>query len=96
MILYHWNQYFSIIPIESIIRDKQQEYYKVLEICGSEGESTVFIEFMLESILEAINKVGNKVSNKVGNLTDNQKLILEQIKLNNPNPDIRIESIKIS
>jgi len=92
LILYHWNQYFSIIPIESIIRDKQQEYYKVLEICGSEGESTVFIEFMLESILEAINKVGNKV----GNLTDNQKLILEQIKLNNPNPDIRIESIKIS
>jgi Fic family protein len=83
LILYHWNQYFSIIPIESIIRDKQHEYYKVLEICGSEGESTVFIEFMLESILEAINKVGNKVGNEVGNLTDNQKLILEQIKLNN-------------
>lgn len=83
LILYSWNQYFSIIPIESIIRDKQQNYYKVLEICGSEGESTKFIEFILESILEAIDKVGNKDGNKVGNLTDNQKLILEHIKQDN-------------
>ena len=31
LILYNWNNYFSVIPIESIIRDKQQDYYKVLE-----------------------------------------------------------------
>ena len=83
LILYNWNNYFSVIPIESIIRDKQQEYYKVLEDCGSNGESTLFIEFALKSILEAIDKVGNKVGSKVGNLTDNQKSIIEQIKLNN-------------
>lgn len=79
LILYNWNGYFSVIPIESIIRDKQQEYYKVLEECGNSGESTLFIEFALESILEAIDKVGNKV----GNLTDNQKAIIDQINLNN-------------
>lgn len=83
LILYNWNNYFSVIPIESIIRDKQQEYYKVLEDCGSDGESTLFIEFALQSILEAIDTVGNKVGNKVGNLTDNQQMILKQIKLNN-------------
>ncbi|ADN09076.1 Fic family protein [Sulfurimonas autotrophica] len=83
LILYNWNNYFSVIPIESIIRDKQQEYYNVLEECGSSGESTLFIEFALQSILEAIDKVGNRVSNKVGNLTDNQQMILEQIQLNN-------------
>ena len=83
LILYNWNNYFSVIPIESIIRDKQQEYYKVLEDCGSSGESTLFIEFALKSILEAIDEVGNKVGNKVGNLTDNQKVIIEQIKLDN-------------
>ncbi|MDQ7062498.1 MAG: Fic family protein [Sulfurimonas sp.] len=54
LILYNWNNYFSVIPIESIIRDKQQEYYKVLEDCGADGESTLFIEFALQSILEAI------------------------------------------
>jgi Fic family protein len=83
LILYNWNNYFSVIPIESIIRDKQQEYYKVIENCGSDGESTLFIEFALQSILEAIDTVGNKVGNKVGNLTDNQQMILEQIKINN-------------
>ena len=83
LILYNWNNYFSVIPIESIIRDKQQEYYKVLEECGSSGESTLFIEFALQSILEAIEKVGNKVGNNVGNLTENQQLIIEKIQLNN-------------
>lgn len=83
LILYSWNSYFSVIPIESIIRDKQQEYYKVLEECGSSGESTLFIEFALQSILEAIDTVGNKVGNKVGNLTGNQQIIVEQIQLNN-------------
>lgn len=82
LILQSWNSTFSIIPIESIVRDKQQEYYKVLEICGSDGQSTVFIEFMLESIFEAIEKVGNKVGNEVGNLTQNQQKIVEHIKQN--------------
>lgn len=83
LILYSWNSYFSIIPIESIIRDKQQEYYKVLEECGSSGESTLFIEFALQSILDAIDKVGNRVGSKVGNLTENQKAIIEQIRFDN-------------
>ncbi|MBD3807752.1 MAG: Fic family protein, partial [Epsilonproteobacteria bacterium] len=35
LILQSWNSYFSIIPIESIVRDKQQECYQALEVCGS-------------------------------------------------------------
>lgn len=81
LILQHWNRHFGIIPIESIVRDRQQAYYDALELCGSEGESTAFIEFMLESIEEAISKVGNKVCNKVGNLSENQQIIVEQIKI---------------
>ncbi len=91
LILQSWNSYFSIIPIESIVRDKQQEYYQALEVCGSEGESTAFIEFMLGSIDEAINKVGNGVGNKVGNLSPNQQKIIEQIKLDN-----KISATKLS
>lgn len=91
LILYEWNSYFSIIPVESIVREKQQKYYEVLEICGSEGESTVFVEFMLESIYEAIEEVGNKVGNKVGNLSENQRKILEEIKRDN-----KISAAKLS
>ena len=54
MILYHWKEVFSAIPTESIIRDNQEQYYAVLEESGDLGESTPFIEFMLEVILQTI------------------------------------------
>jgi len=84
VILYHWRKVFSAIPTESIIRNNQEAYYKALEEAGALGESTPFIEFMLEVILETIEEVGNKVGNRVGNiLTNNQRNILKKIQ-NNP------------
>ncbi|MBL0686530.1 MAG: Fic family protein [Sulfurospirillum sp.] len=56
VILYHWREVFSAIPTESIVRDYQQKYYKALEDATTNGESTVFVEFMLEVILETIRK----------------------------------------
>jgi len=60
VILYHWRKVFSAIPTESIIRDNQERYYEVLEESGSLGESTPFVEFMLEVILKAIESSKNK------------------------------------
>ncbi|SFV59694.1 Fic family protein [hydrothermal vent metagenome] len=83
VILYHWRKVFSVIPTESIIYAHQEAYYRALEEAGICGESTPFIEFMLEVILETIQKVGNRVGNRVGNfLTNNQKNILKEIKSN--------------
>ena len=53
LILYKWKSIFSAIPIESVIKETQQEYYNALETSGTVGESTPFIEFMLEAILKA-------------------------------------------
>lgn len=53
LILYEWKSIFSAIPIESVIKETQQEYYDALETSGTMGESTPFIEFMLEAILKA-------------------------------------------
>jgi Fic family protein len=82
VILYHFNPLFASLPIESIVRDNQENYYKAIEKSTELGESTPFIEFMLEMILEALSKVGNEVGNKVGNLTENQLLIVELMKNN--------------
>ena len=83
VILHHCRKVFSAIPTESIIRDHQEAYYSALEEAGSLGESTPFIEFMLEVILETIEKVGNKVGSRVGNdLTSNQKSILKAMQEN--------------
>ncbi len=86
VILTAYNPLFSILPIESIIRDYQEEYYKAIESSTSVGECTVFIEFMMARILEAIEKVGNEVGSKVGNklpnITDNQQIIINSMKIN--------------
>jgi len=86
VILYKHNSLFASLPTESIVRDHQEEYYKALEDSTILGESTPFIEFMLEMILQTIikfgNEVGNKVGNRVGNLTENQIMIIELMKVN--------------
>jgi Fic family protein len=51
------NEYlvFEYLPVESIIKAEQNEYYKALNKSDSLGHSTPFITFMLESILKSLN-----------------------------------------
>ena len=45
---------FAWLPVESIIHDRQDEYYAAINRSNYEGESTAFIEFMLSAIQEAL------------------------------------------
>lgn len=54
LLLSKWNPIFAWIPIESIIHDNQKEYYNAINISNNNGESTVFIEFMLSVIKQAL------------------------------------------
>ena len=56
-----------------MVRDNQDRYYEALESVGNLGESTPFIEYMLEVILNTLIKVGN-------NLSENQQKIIDCIK----------------
>ena len=62
LLLSKWNPAFSWLPVESIIHDRQQEYYAATNASNGTGESTVFIEFMLSaikaSLIDAINTSG--------------------------------------
>ena len=57
MILNQYKNIFGAIPIESVVRENQENYYRALEEAGSIGESTPFVEFMLEIILKTLKKV---------------------------------------
>ena len=50
LLLSKWNPAFAWLPVESIIHDRQQEYYAAINASNGAGESTVFIEFMLSAI----------------------------------------------
>ena len=87
VILTHWNPVFNWIPVETIIRDRQQEYYTVLATCDKAGSSTLFIEFMLHAILESCGGVSGGV-----------KLLEEQIinLLNSSPKKLRANQIAIA
>ena len=42
--------------MESIIHDRQDEYYQAINRSNNEAESTAFIEFMLSAIKEALRE----------------------------------------
>ena len=50
-ILSNWEKAFTYLPIESMIKKNQDEYYKVIDTCNKAGNSTEFIEFMLTFML---------------------------------------------
>ena len=56
-ILANWKELFKYIPIESIIRKHQNDYYIAIQNCNNAGNSNEFIEFMLKVIDEAVDGV---------------------------------------
>ncbi len=79
LILSRWNPLFAYLPVESVIRDQQADYYKVLAICDKAGNSTAFIEFLLAAILTALQESKNFThSEQVGEqLSEQVKIILQ-------------------
>ncbi len=77
LMLNRWNPVFSLIPVENMIKSKQQGYYDALQQSGASGESTLFIRYMCETILDAItslqiqsDQVGDQASDQVKKLLD--------------------------
>ena len=62
LLLTQWKPMFAWLPVESIIYDRQQEYYAAINQSNDEAESTAFITFMLsaikEALMEAVQTVG--------------------------------------
>lgn len=56
-ILSEWKPIFEFIPIESQIAKFQDGYYNAIAQCHKDGESTVFIEFMLEQISAVLRDI---------------------------------------
>lgn len=73
LLLSKWNPMFAWLPIESIIHDNQKEYYDAINLSNSQGESTVFVEFMLSVIKKALEEASeinttDMVTNKKSDL----------------------------
>lgn len=56
MLLSRWNKLFYWLPIEELIRSRQQEYYDALGTSDRSADCSLFVELMLEIILETLKK----------------------------------------
>jgi Fic family protein len=84
LILQKWQPIFAWLPIETLVHENQEEYYRVLQLADNAGESTVFVEFLLRMIRDALKEmsktqndrqnVGTNVGVNVG--TNEEKILL--------------------
>lgn len=56
LLLGNWNEIFFWLPIEELIRSRQEEYYQALGKSDELGESSPFVEFMMEVILDTLKE----------------------------------------
>ena len=56
LLLTQWKPIFAWLPVESIIHDRQEEYYRDINTSNLMAESTCFIEFMLSAIRQALEE----------------------------------------
>ncbi len=56
LLLTRWKPIFAWVPVESILHDRQEEYYRAINQSNQEGESTAFIAFMLSAIKAALTE----------------------------------------
>ena len=61
VILSRWRSLFKYIPLESQIEKFQKQYYDAIAQCHDNGNSNVFIEFMLDMINQALDDAISQV-----------------------------------
>ncbi len=93
LLLQNWQSVFAWLPVESLVAQHQQEYYKALGDSGSSGgDSTAFVEFMLGMIEKTLSEavasqsdVGINVGENVGitnEMVRNKERLLDLVRKN--------------
>lgn len=89
LILQRWKPIFAWLPVETLIRERQEDYYAALNAANSQGESTAFVAFMLSVIRDALEElrqnqrlhvVNNGAENVVDQREQNRRSLLAIVK----------------
>ena len=62
LLLGRWNEIFYWLPVEELIRLRQEEYYNALGKSDTDADSCAFVEFLLQVIMDTLQNttvVGN-------------------------------------
>lgn len=79
-LLSSWKPIFAWIPIESIIKDNQEEYYNAITLSTSQAKSNIFILFMLNVINKAVQDILNDTKNHYNHISSQLTALLGVIE----------------
>ena len=79
-LLASWKPIFEWIPIESIIKDNQEEYYRAIGLSTAEGKSNRFILFMLGIIKKAVSELARDTSNHQSHISNQIRALMSVIE----------------
>lgn len=57
LLLYQWKPIFAWLPIETLIRERQQAYYAALAQADQTADATPFVEFLLTVIYDTLREI---------------------------------------
>ncbi len=93
LILQKWKDIFAWLPVETLVYENQQSYYKVLQEADHKGDSAIFVEFMLSMICDALKEIHttqsrsnvaiNVVTNVAINVVTNEEKVLSLLRQDN-------------
>ena len=73
LLLMQWKPIFAWIPVETIVKEYQQDYYAAIAQSDHEASSTSFITFMLRCLMQALKEI--EESNQKSKQKSNQKIV---------------------
>ena len=85
LLLMQWKPIFAWIPVETIVKEHQKDYYAAIAKSDSEANSTAFITFMLQCLKRALQEMED--SNQKSNQKSDQKVLSAMRR--NPSVTIR-------
>ena len=83
-LLSEWNPLFQYLPLESRIHEFQDGYYDAIAACHVAGNSTAFVEFMLDKINLTLDWALEQVSDKDAYLTEAVQKLLDAMEYDVP------------
>ena len=78
LILAKWKEFFLWLPIETMIHERQEAYYRALNAANTKGESTAFVEFVLEVIHELLTELADHEMSQPQDDMESRVLVLLQ------------------
>lgn len=81
LLLSQWKEILAWVPVETLVKERQQEYYAALGAADKSGDSTVFVEFMLSAFYDSLQAVSStdQVTDQVSDQVDDQVAALIRV-----------------